>query len=190
MQSPFSACVAVAVSFAAALSVHVDVTRWGALGVGDELGTRQAQNTRGSYLFYNILPFHNSVEYLLCSLYKVAAMTERGQLATEAQRNDMEMLVERLEELKADDQLEPFKDENMVILPSTYNWSATNQCVEGFFLCREQEKLFRTAVSYLLSGWLFDTGVVRGLSTTINCQNGLPASAFSMSDVFFIFGVQ
>lgn len=42
-------------------------------------------------------------------------MTERGQLATEAQRGDMDLLVERLEELKADQQLEPFKDEDMVI---------------------------------------------------------------------------
>lgn len=41
-------------------------------------------------------------------------MTERGQLATEAQRNDMDTLVERLEDLKATDQLGPFEDENMV----------------------------------------------------------------------------
>lgn len=45
---------------------------------------------------------------------KVAAMTERGQLATKAQRNDMDMLVERLEDLKANEQLGPFEDENMV----------------------------------------------------------------------------
>ncbi|CAM9173054.1 unnamed protein product [Pylaiella littoralis] len=48
------------------------------------------------------------------SLLQVAAITERGQLATEAQRGDMDLLVERLEELKADQQLEPFKDEDMV----------------------------------------------------------------------------
>ncbi|CAM9297809.1 unnamed protein product [Scytosiphon promiscuus] len=48
------------------------------------------------------------------SLLQVAAMTERGQLATEAQRNDMDLLVARLEELKADGQLEPYKDEDMV----------------------------------------------------------------------------
>lgn len=41
-------------------------------------------------------------------------MTERGQLATEAQRNDMDTLVERLEDLKASGQLGPFEDENMV----------------------------------------------------------------------------
>lgn len=41
-------------------------------------------------------------------------MTERGQLATEAQRNDMDMLVERLEDLKANEELGPFEDEHMV----------------------------------------------------------------------------
>ncbi len=45
---------------------------------------------------------------------KVAAMTERGQLATEAQRNDMDILVGRLEELKAGGELGTFEDENMV----------------------------------------------------------------------------
>ncbi|CBJ48469.1 conserved unknown protein [Ectocarpus siliculosus] len=48
------------------------------------------------------------------SLLQVAAMTERGQLATEAQQNDMDLLLERLEELKAEELLEPYKDENMV----------------------------------------------------------------------------
>lgn len=41
----------------------------------------------------------------------MAAMTERGQLATEEQRRDMQLLVERFEELKVE---EPYKDENMV----------------------------------------------------------------------------
>lgn len=41
-------------------------------------------------------------------------MTERGQLATEAQRNDMDTLVERLEGLRANEQLGPFEDEDMV----------------------------------------------------------------------------
>lgn len=41
-------------------------------------------------------------------------MTERGQLANEAQRNDMDLLVARLEELRAEDQLGPYKDEDMV----------------------------------------------------------------------------
>lgn len=44
---------------------------------------------------------------------QVAAMTERGQLATEPQRSDVELLVGRLEELKAEEE-QPFKDENMV----------------------------------------------------------------------------
>ena len=57
---------------------------------------------------------------------KVAAMTERGQLATEAQRNDMDTLVERLEDLKATDQLGPFEDENMVNAPF---------CCSKFLLC-------------------------------------------------------
>lgn len=39
-------------------------------------------------------------------------MTERGQLATESQRNDMELLVDRLEELKGEG--EPYNDESMV----------------------------------------------------------------------------
>lgn len=44
--------------------------------------------------------------------HQLAAMTERGKLATEAQREDMQLLVERFEELKAEEQ--PYKDENMV----------------------------------------------------------------------------
>eukprot|EP00903_Cladosiphon_okamuranus_P009349 g8915.t1 len=48
------------------------------------------------------------------SLLQVAAMTERGQLATDAQRNDMDALVGRLEDLRANDELGPFEDENMV----------------------------------------------------------------------------
>ena len=43
---------------------------------------------------------------------KVAAITERGQLATEAQRKYMQLLVERFEELKVEEQ--PYKDANMV----------------------------------------------------------------------------
>lgn len=39
-------------------------------------------------------------------------MTGRGQLATEEQRKEMQLLVERFEELKVEDQ--PYKDENMV----------------------------------------------------------------------------
>ena len=39
-------------------------------------------------------------------------MTERGQLANDEQRNDVELLVGRLEELKEEDQ--PYNDENMV----------------------------------------------------------------------------
>lgn len=59
-------------------------------------------------------------------------MTERGQLATEAQRNDMDLLVDRLEELKADQQLEPFKDDNMVIS------SFEVQSVDGGFDAQEK----------------------------------------------------
>lgn len=43
---------------------------------------------------------------------QVAAITERGQLATAAQRNDVDLLVDRLEELKSDGP--PYKDEDMV----------------------------------------------------------------------------
>lgn len=43
---------------------------------------------------------------------QVAAITERGQLASEEQRNDVDLLVGRLEELK--EAGETFKDENMV----------------------------------------------------------------------------
>lgn len=39
-------------------------------------------------------------------------MTERGQLATEAQRNDVELLVDRLDELKGEQA--PYKDADMV----------------------------------------------------------------------------
>lgn len=39
-------------------------------------------------------------------------MTERGQLATEAQRNDVELLVDRFEELKGQDS--EYKDKDMV----------------------------------------------------------------------------
>lgn len=46
------------------------------------------------------------------SLLQMAAMTERGQLATEEQRRDMQLLVDRFEELKVEE--EPYKDENMV----------------------------------------------------------------------------
>lgn len=42
----------------------------------------------------------------------MAAVTERGQLASEEQRKDVELLVGRLEELK--EAGEPLKDENMV----------------------------------------------------------------------------
>lgn len=43
---------------------------------------------------------------------QVAAMTERGQLATEDQRSDVNLLVNRLEELKMDGPA--YKDEDMV----------------------------------------------------------------------------
>lgn len=50
-------------------------------------------------------------------------MTERGQLATEAQRNDMDILIGRLEELKAGGELGTFEDENMVSARSS-SWLA------------------------------------------------------------------
>lgn len=51
--------------------------------------------------------------FVVCWPPQVAAMTERGQLATESQRGDVDLLVGRLEELKVEEE-QSFKDENMV----------------------------------------------------------------------------
>lgn len=58
-------------------------------------------------------------------------MTERGQLATEAQRNDMDTLVERLEGLKANGELGPFEDENMVNALFNYRTCCAVVCTSG-----------------------------------------------------------
>lgn len=88
-------------------------------------------------------------------------MTERGQLATEAQRNDMDLLVGRLEELKADQQLEPFKDENMV---SSYYFSRTASMItETYYVVHAMShRLFIGLFASLIKIWC-EGG---GLSTT------------------------
>lgn len=62
----------------------------------------------------------------------MAAMTERGQLATEKQRKDIQQLVERFEELKVEDQ--PYKDANMVgdSFFSSFGMDLFSACVDAF----------------------------------------------------------
>lgn len=61
---------------------------------------------------------------------QMAAMTERGQLATEEQRRDMQLLVDRFEELKVEE--EPYKDENMVGYFCCFRIGLFSACVDAF----------------------------------------------------------